>query len=74
MTSSKIKILLRLRLLCFFLSIAFTGLTVTFSYGKQVMHWEWAGSVLMAGACVTLALASCIVFLFLNKKLESNGL
>lgn len=71
MTLPQIKRMLRLSLL---LSILFTALTVAFSFGKQVMHWPWADSFLLAGACVILALAGCAWYILLNKKLADSGL
>ncbi len=74
MTLPQIKRMLRLRWLSLLLSIVFTALTVAFSFGKQVMHWPWADSYLLAGVSVILALAGCAWFLLLNKKLADIGL
>ncbi len=74
MTLPKIKWMIRLRLLSLLFAVFFTALTVAFSFGKQVMHWPWAGFPLLATACVLLAVASCAEFLFLNKRLASSGL
>lgn len=74
MTLPQIKRVLRLRWLSLLLSILFTALTVAFSFGKQVMHWPWADSFLLAGACVILALAGCAWYILLNKKLADSGL
>ncbi len=74
MTLSQIKRMLRLRWLSLLLSIVFTALTVAFSFGKQMMHWPWADSYLLAGASVILALAVCAWYIVLNKKLADSGL
>jgi hypothetical protein len=66
--------MLKLRLLVLFLSMLFTMLTVAFAFGKQVMHWQWSGSILTAGLCGLLALISCIMVLFLNRRLAVSGL
>jgi len=74
MTLPKIKRMLKLRLISMLLSILFTALTVAFSFGTQLMHWPWVGSLLVAAACVTVAVASCAGFIFLKNKLASSGL
>lgn len=74
MTLPKIKKMLKLRLFSLLMAVFFTLLTVVFAVGKQVMHWPWAGFLLLAATCVMLAVASCTGFLFLNRKLSGSGL
>jgi len=74
MALPKNKRMLQLRLISLLLSILFTALTVAFSFGKQVLHWSWAGFLLISAACVILALVSGAESLFLNNKLSSSGL
>jgi len=74
MTISKIKRMLRMRFVSMFLSVLFTLMVVAFSFGKQVMHWPWAGSFPVAVACVALAVVSCIGYLIVNRRLASGGL
>lgn len=74
MTLPQIKRMLRLRWLSMLSSILFTALTVAFSFGKQMMHWPWAGSFLVAGTFGVLAMVCCAGYLILNRKLAGSGL
>ena len=74
MTLPKIKRMLRLRIYIMVLSVLFSVLTVAFLFGKQVLHWPWSGSFLVAAVCLTLVVACFGGFLFLNNKLARSGL
>ncbi len=74
MTIPKIKRMLRLRMVSMLFSVLFTGMVVTFSFGKQVMHWPWTGSLPAAATCAVLAVVSCVGYLILSKRLASGGL
>lgn len=74
MSLPRIKWLLGLRLLCFILSIIFTALAFGFMFEKQVMHWPGSILLLLACACLLLALISSAGYWLLRKKLANSGL
>ncbi len=70
----KIKRMLTMRLMSLLFSGLFFVLTIAFLFGKLVMHWSLGGSLFTAAACVMLAVASCVEYLILNRRLASGGL
>ncbi len=70
----KIKWMIKIRLISLLLAVVFILLTIALSFGKTLMHWSGAGHIMAVVTCVMLALASCVKYLILNKKLASGGL
>jgi len=74
MSLQKIKRLMKIRRISLLLGVFFIVLTIALSFGRPLMHWSGAGSILAIVIFVMLASASCVEYLVLNKRLSSGGL
>lgn len=74
MSLRKIKWMMKIRLFSLLLAVLFIIMTIALSFGRLLMHWSGAGSILVVVPCVILSLASWVEYLVLNKRLASGGL